>query len=57
MRICVCWEEIAGSCVHVLLSTVWHSSPVIGHLKQRSCFGRNDFLSAVLDNAAAAATL
>lgn len=38
--------------LHILPSSGWHSSPVIGYLKGRSCFAHNDFLSPLLNYAA-----
>lgn len=38
--------------LHILPSSGWHSSLVIGYLKGRSCFVRNDFLSPFLNYAA-----
>ncbi len=38
--------------LHILPSSGWHSSSVIGYLKGRSCFVRNDFLSLFLNYAA-----
>lgn len=38
--------------LHILPSSGWHSSPVIGYLRRRSCFVHNDFLSPSLNYAA-----
>lgn len=38
-------SDKAMAFLHILPSSGWHSSSVIGYLKGRSCFVRNDFLS------------
>lgn len=38
--------------LHILPCSGWHSSSVIGYLKGRSCFVRNDFLSVSMNYAA-----
>lgn len=38
--------------LHILPSSGWHSSSVIAHLKGRSCFVHNDFLSTFPNYAA-----
>lgn len=59
--ICVSLESQAGTqsgsdramaFLHILPSSGWHSSSVIGYLKGRSCFVRNDFLSPLPNYAA-----
>lgn len=38
-------SDKAMAFLHILPSSGWHSSSVIGYLKGRSCFVRKDFLS------------